>query len=627
MHDEHYPRPQLRRAHWRDLGGRWAFAYDDGARWQTPDEVHFDREIIVPFPPESAASGVGDPASHPVVWYGTRVELTEDERPRPGERRLLLHFGAVDYRARVWVNGQLVAEHEGGHTPFSADVTALAGGPELRIVVRAEDDPHDLAQPRGKQDWKEQPHSIWYRRTTGIWQPVWLESVSQTYLHELRWTPDLDREELRLQVRLNGAPPHPLQLRVRLSLRGRPLAQQTVALSGRQGSAVLPLNHTPLNPERQDLLWSPRHPNLIDAEVALLSEDGAVVDEVRSYAGMRSVEVQGGRFLLNGHPYYLRLVLAQNYWPESHLATPSPEALRREAELVKALGFNGVRIHQKIEDPRFLYWCDRLGLLVWGEAANAYRFTDESCERLTREWLEALRRDYSHPCIVAWVPLNESWGVPNLERDPAQRAFVKGLYHLTRALDPTRPVVANDGWQHVAGDILGIHDYALEGAVLRERYGTPEAIERTFAHVQPHFRNLLTAGHTRGEEAVMLTEFGGLSIRPGEGERWWGYGTVGTPEAFLEKYGDLVGAVLDCESLAGFCYTQLTDTEQETNGLLTASRQPKFDLAAARAINTRPSRAVPGDVLNEIHQAAQEEDRRRLAGSQEEPPVQPQHSG
>ncbi|WP_110885193.1 glycoside hydrolase family 2 protein [Deinococcus yavapaiensis] len=610
MHDDpHYPRPQLRRPEWRDLSGPWRFAFDDENSWRAPGDATFDREIQVPFPPESELSGLRETGYHAVVWYARRVDLSEAERPVRGERRLVLHFGAVDYRASVWVDGHLVATHEGGHTPFSADISEAVGRADgFEVVVRAEDDPRDLAQPRGKQDWQEVPHVIWYHRTTGIWQTVWLEVVPDMFVERLKFLPDVDRGELRLTARFNRDVSADASVHVKASLRGNVLARQVVYADGREAHAVLGLRHTSGTPERHDLLWSPKRPNLIDVEIELRDASGAVIDRVESYAGLRSAEVRDGQFLLNGFPYYLRLVLAQNYWPQSHLAAPSPGHLQREVELVKELGFNGVRIHQKIEDPRFLYWCDRVGLVVWGEIANAYVFDEDAQLRLTSEWLEAVRRDFNHPCVVAWVPLNESWGVPNLERDALQRHFVKGLYHLTKSLDPTRPVIGNDGWQHVAGDILGIHDYAFTGDVLRERYGSHEQLAHTFERVQPHFRRILTDGHTRRGEAVMLTEFGGLSLRPAESERWWGYGTVGSPDELLEKYRELVAAVLESNVLMGFCYTQLTDTEQETNGLLRADRTPKVDPAKLRAVNVGFAHSVPGDVINEIHTDAQRRD-------------------
>jgi beta-galactosidase/beta-glucuronidase len=602
--DSNHPRPQLTRTAWTDLCGSWRFAYDDAnvgldAGWAGKPEV-FDREIIVPFPPESEASGVADPSFHPVVWY--RRTFRVEERDRAG--RLLLHFGAVDYAARVWVNGRLVARHEGGHTPFSADITSALRDGEQEVVVRAEDRPTDLTQPRGKQFWEEKPRRIWYHRTTGIWQPVWLEPVPDTYITEARWTPDLDRGMLGLEVKLDRHPERPLRLRVRLVLGGVTLADDVYHVERADVRRDIALEPGGLTMSRERLLWSPSRPNLIDVELTLLDGE-APLDEVQSYAGVRSVGFSNGRFVLNGRPYYLRLVLEQGYWPESHIAAPSNDVLRREVELIKSLGFNGVRIHQKVEDPRFLYWCDKLGLLVWGEMANAFVFSQDAVEKLMREWLEVLRRDYSHPCIVTWVPLNESWGVPALERVPAQRDYVRGLYHLTKALDPTRPVIGNDGWEHLASDIWGVHDYALDGDTIRERYGTPEALERTLYTIQPHYRTIVLPEYHREGEPVILTEFGGISYAPAEGQRWFGYGTVSNPDEFLAKYEEIVGAVLECPTIAGFCYTQLTDTEQETNGLLLEDRTPKLDAEAVRAINRRTSEAIPGETLLNIQQAAE----------------------
>jgi len=601
---ELHPRPQLTRDRWTDLSGPWRFAFDDGdvgraQGWPERPE-RFDREILVPFPPESRASGIGETGYHPVVWYRRTFRRGDAER---GER-LLLHFGAVDYRADVWVNGKLVVRHEGGHTPFSADITDVLGDGEQEIVVRAEDDPTDLAQPRGKQDWEPAPHRIWYHRTTGIWQAVWLEPVPAIRVDGVRWLPDLDRGLLGVGVRLNAAPEAPLTLRLRLSARGELLADDRWLLDRAETRREVALDLGRVAMGRDKLLWSPRHPNLLDAEIALLDGDQEI-DRVGSYAGLRSCGVASGRFLLNGRPYYPRLVLAQNYWPESHLAAPSPEALRQEAELVRRLGFNGVRLHQKVEDPRFLAWCDRLGLLVWGEMANAYVFSPTAIERLTREWLEVLRRDANHPSIVTWMPLNESWGVPNLERDPAQRDYVRALYHLTKALDPSRPTIGNDGWELFASDIWGIHDYALDGETLRERYCTPDDLERTIREVQPAYRTIAFPEARRTGEPVMLTEFGGISHAPGAGQRWHGYGTVPSDEDFLAKYQELLDVVLEAPTISGFCYTQLTDTEQETNGLLTVDRQPKLDPAAIRAITYRPSKAVPADIIAEAQAAAE----------------------
>jgi hypothetical protein len=337
----------------------------------------------------------------------------------------------------------------------------------------------------------------------------------------------------------------------------------------------------------------------VEATVTLL-RDGRAVDEVASYVGLRSVTCSGGRFLLNARPHFLRMVLAQNYWPQSHLAAPSGQALREEVQWVKELGFNGVRIHQKIEDPRFLYWCDRLGVLAWGELPSAQAFDPDTVGRLTREWLEVLQRDASAPSLVAWVPFNESWGVPSLEDDPAQRDAVRALFHLTRAIDPTRPVIGNDGWEHLVSDIFGVHDYSASGAVLRERYGSAEAAEHTFAKIQPYYRSLMLAERVNADAPLMVTEFGGITFDPESQDFWNGYGAVHDATELLDRYTDLVTALLDSPVVTGFCYTQLTDTAQERNGLLDERRKPKVDPAAIRAVNRQPSAAVPADAIAEI---------------------------
>ncbi|MFO0579112.1 MAG: glycoside hydrolase family 2 TIM barrel-domain containing protein [Polyangia bacterium] len=578
-----HPQPQMTREAWRSLDGAWEFAYDDEARWRNPSEVAFDRRINVPFPPESPASGIGDPSFHAVVWYRRRVKLQPSERTQ----RLLLHFGAVDYQARVWCNGQLVTEHRGGHTPFTVDLTAaLVIDAEQEIVVRACDNPHDLAKPRGKQDWHEQPHEIWYPRTTGIWQTVWLEPVPETYIERLRWTPHLDHWAIGLSVLLDG-PGKGCELRVRLaSLSGEVLADDRYTMTHAELSRSIALPDPGIDDYRNRLLWSPENPVLIEADLELW-QGGERIDAVHSYTALRSVGTEGCRFMLNGRPYYLRMVLDQGYWPETHLAPPSTDALRRDVELVKTLGFNAVRKHQKLEDPRWLYFCDRLGLLVWGEMPSPYRFTRIAVERLVTEWMEAVQRDSSHPCIAAWVPLNESWGVPDLPINPAHRDYVRTLYNLTKTLDPDRPVVGNDGWEHVATDFITIHDYAAHPGVLYERYASPESVAKVLERQQPGGRPLTVAGFRVGDMPVILSEFGGIAYVP-QGEGGWGYSRAHGEAEFLQAYSDLLEAIHECSGLAGFCYTQLTDTFQEKNGLLFADRTPKADPAQlARATRGR----------------------------------------
>jgi beta-galactosidase/beta-glucuronidase len=567
-----YPRPQLQRREWQSLNGRWRFAIDAEATIARPSDVVWTQEIVVPYAPETPASGVHDTSLFRACWYARTIEV----RPLDAGQRLLLHFGAVDYRATVWVNGSLVGSHEGGYTPFSFDITdQVADQPSSEVTVRVEDDPADLAKPRGKQDWQHHPHSIWYPRTTGIWQTVWLEYVPAVRIAHIRWTPNLERWEIACAVEFEGVGHAPLTLRVTLRAGPLVLADDTYLIVRGEVHRRIALSDPGIDDYRNGLLWSPASPSLIDAELQLLDDSGAVVDQVSSYTALRSIATDVDRFVLNGRPYYLRLVLDQGYWPESGLTAPDDEALRHDVALAKAMGFNGVRKHQKIEDPRYLYWADRLGLVVWAEMPSTYRFTRESVHRATGEWMAAIRRDYSHPCIFAWVPFNESWGVPNLPQNVTERHYVHALYHLTKTLDPTRPVIGNDGWESVATDIIGIHDYDPDPEQLGRRYGAGEIRPRLFKYERPGGRALILEGDRHADQPIMLTEFGGIALADDAADTW-GYSRADTPDNLRVRYQALLAAVHSISLFAGFCYTQFADTYQEANGLLYADRTPKF---------------------------------------------------
>lgn len=573
-----YPRPQLVRRDWTNLNGEWDFAIDADAVWQTPSQVKWKRTIRVPFAPETPASGVHDTGFYQQIWY--RRTFTPPRLRR--NDRLILHFGAVDYHARVWVNGRLAAEHEGGYTPFSADITHLLGTTKSpTIEVCAADDPHDLAKPRGKQDWHLQAHGIWYNRTTGIWQTVWMEVVPALRIDAIGWRPNLDRGAMGLCVELSGGRVDGHQLRVRLKGPAGVNVDDTYRLQENVLEREIQLVQGTGDAGLVEMLWSPDHPQLIDAELELLDKSGKVCDRVTSYCAMRSVAVEGTHFLLNRRPLYLRMALDQGYWEETGMTAPGDEAIRRDVELAKDLGFNGVRKHQKIEDPRFLYWADKLGLLVWEELPSPMRFDSTMIRRATRDWTEAIRRDASHPCIVCWVPFNESWGVFDLPQSQAQRDLVRGMYHLTRSLDPTRPCIGNDGWEAVAGDILGIHDYERDPRRLEDRYDRDDDdFERMLQRDCPGGRMIMVDGYPRRGEPVMLTEFGGIgfSRKPGT----WGYYRVSTEQELAERYTQLLESVRKIPTLSGFCYTQLTDTYQEANGLLYMDRTPKFPIEQIR---------------------------------------------
>jgi beta-galactosidase/beta-glucuronidase len=577
----------LERPQWTNLNGRWDFSIDHDAQLTSPDAVKWDGGIEVPFSPETPASGVHDGRLYKAVWYRRSFDAPKVGR----DQRLILHFGAVDYEATVWVNGSMAARHEGGYTPFSADVTDLLakGGPQT-VVVQAKDDPADLAKPRGKQDWKLEPHSIWYHRTTGIWQTVWLEVVPATYLASLRWTPNVERWEIGLDVRFAGEQRDDLQLRVRLKAKDQLLADDTYAVTGPELARAISLSDPGIDDYRNELLWHPDNPNLIEAELQLLDGKGRTLDTVRSYTALRHIALLGDRFVLNGKPYPLRLVLDQGYWPDSGLTAPDDEALRLDVELVKAMGFNGVRKHQKIEDPRFLYWADRLGMFVWGEMPSCYRFSKQTVQRLATQWTEAVLRDVSHPCVIAWVPINESWGVPDLPDSPAQRHLIQSLYHLTKALDPTRPVIGNDGWEAAATDIVAIHDYDADPKRVAARYSAQGAdgVGRLLRHERPGFKVLMLEGFQYQNQPVMLTEFGGIAFSDRAGS--WGYSRAENAAEFSRQYYNLLSAVRSLPLLAGFCYTQFTDTYQEANGLLYMDRTPKFPINEI-AVATRGARS------------------------------------
>ena len=593
-----YPRPQLVRDSWQSLNGTWDFAFDDERRYSGPaDGIEWTHRILVPFAPEAPASGIGDTGFHQSCWY-----RREFDAPR-GDDRVILHFGAVDYSARVWINGIFVVEHSGGHTPFKADIThALKNNGRQLVIVQAVDDPHDLAKPRGKQDWLRDPHSIWYPRTTGIWQTVWLERVAGTFISTLRWTPSFEGFEIGCEVRVDGVLYEDLMVEVTIRHGDIVLADDMYKLVGQEAIRKIALSDPGIDDSRNELLWSPERPTLLDAALTLF-HNGRELDRVTSYTALREFAINRDRLMLNGRPYPLRMVLDQGYWPDTLMTAPSDAALRRDVELAKAMGFNGVRKHQKIEDPRYLYWADKLGLLVWEEMPSAYRFSVKAVTHMVREWTEAIERDYSHPCVIVWVPFNESWGVPNLTAIQPHRNAVEALYHLTKTLDATRPVIGNDGWEASATDILGIHDYDCDPAKLRTRYEVTDPVRTLFDQRRPGGRILTLDGFPHRGQPIVLTEFGGIAFdKNATGGHTWGYSRAFSEESFYTLYRSLLEVVNTTFMFSGFCYTQFADTFQEANGLLCADRTPKIPLdqisAATRNVrlesDVSPTIAPPG---------------------------------
>ena len=531
-----YPRPALRRAEWQNLNGEWEFG--------AGEEPVFDRRIVVPYCPESDLSGIGRRAGD-VVWYRRRFDAPEAER-------LHLHFGAVDYRATVWVNDVEVARHEGGHSPFTAEVTAAARTGENVLVVRAEDPLSDKTIPRGKQYWTETPEGIFYTATTGIWQSVWLEPLPARHVTRLSLVPDLRGGAVDFEV----DPGTDLVV----TLDGEVVGRSSGEAQGR------------IRLERAEP-WHPDSPRLYGVEARLGQ------DRVESYFGLRTVEARDGRFWLNGQPFIQRLVLDQGYFPGGLLTAASDEDLRRDIDLAKAMGFNGARKHQKAEDPRWLYWADVLGFLVWSEMPSFHKFTPEAGRRLAAEWTEIVQRDRGHPSIVAWVVANESFGLDQVGAEERSR-YTSNLYRLTHDLDGTRPVVSNDGWEHSRSDLCTLHDYSPP-ADMQRRYRALQGALDGGASGHPAY----DAGHAYRGEPVIVSEFGGLRIA---GSGGWGWLEVGDQAEFLQAYRGLVDALMEPGPVEGFCYTQLTDVEQEQNGLLTADRLPKLEPELLRPVTQTP---------------------------------------
>lgn len=578
-----YPRPQFVRDSWVNLNGEWQFEFDDACegtkqKWHK-GEKDFSQTIQVPFAFQSQLSGIGTNEFHDVVWYRRELEIPQTFE----NKRILLHFGAVDYLASVWVNGILVATHEGGHTPFHADITDALQDANNQLVVKAVDFSQDVTLPRGKQYWKADSASIFYTRTTGIWQTVWMEAVSaNAYLDKVKMTPDIDAKQIEISYEIEGIDAHSAskhQLKVDISFKGELVSEDVYGIRSGTGTRKIRLND--FNDHGLGGWWTPENPNLYDVTFTLLT-DNEVEDVVSSYFGMRKVSIEDGKLCLNNRPYFLKMVLDQGYFPDGNLTPPSDNAIKQDIELTKAMGFNGARKHQKLEDPRFLYWCDVLGLVVWSEAANAYEYSDKYVGQFTREWMASMERDYNHPSIIAWVPLNESWGVPNIQIDKLQQQHALTMYHLSKSLDPMRPVISNDGWEMVTTDLYAIHDYEWREEVLAERYSSKEKA----VHAMPANRRIFVEGFPYQDQPILITEFGGIAYKKSEWEGW-GYSGADNDEDYEQKLRAVIRPLLNSGVVQGYCYTQLTDVEQEINGLLTYDRKPKIPVEIIKAINDR----------------------------------------
>lgn len=577
----YHPRPQFIRADWELLDGAWHFKFDDeeiGILKKWYEGLNDYLEIKVPFTYETSLSGINDHEHHNVVWYERQIELLKEEN-------YVLNFEGVDYFCQVWLNGQLIGTHKGGYERFSFDIGAYTKLGMNTLTIRVEDS-ISCEQPRGKQRWLKDNFGCWYVQTTGIWKSVWLEEVSTVRFKQVKMTPNIDEDTILLEPAIEGA---------LFEGKNKFMFEAIIHFAGElvcEYKGSLYHNMQPISLDTRlfeddnwgTKQWSPQTPNLYDITFKLYDENANKLDEVDSYFGMRKIMIDNGQILLNNRVLYQRLILDQGYWRESGITPPSVEALEEDINQIIKMGYNGLRKHQKIEDERFLYLCDKKGMLVWSEMPSTYSYNDEALENFTKEWLTIVKQYYNHPSIITWVPFNESWGIKNIDYDRKQQNFVDGIYHLTKAIDSDRPVITNDGWVHTISDILTLHDYEELGSVLLERYKEKKEIvenKRQFNKERFAFAN----NYHYKNQPIIISEFGGIAFSNKTG---WGYGNqVETKSDFIDRFENIHEAIQSLPYVSGYCYTQLTDVEQEVNGLLTTERNPKINLDEVKRINMK----------------------------------------
>ena len=591
-----YPRPQFERADWQNLNGRWTYIFDfsdTGFQRGYQASTGFDGSITVPFAPESELSGVGYKDYISNIWYHRTISIPQEW----AGKNIRLNFGAVYYTSEVYIDGQFVGRHFGGSSSFSYDITRfVSDGKEHNLVVKASSDLRSGLQGAGKQSLQYASHACNYTRTTGIWQTVWMEPVSPAGLQNVQVITDIDQKQVIVHpwffAETSGH-----TLKVTLIEGEKTVVSKTVRASN---------NSTVVLPVRKVRLWSPEDPFLYDLVYEVIDAEGNVVDRIDSYTGMRKVHIEGNKVYLNNQPYYQRLVLDQGFYPDGIWTAPSDEALKKDIELSMQAGFNGARLHQKVFEERYYYWADRLGYLTWGESASWGMDANDplAARNFLAEWEECVVRDRNHPSIVTWTPMNEEFWPDDVQYP----RFSEDIYTLTKQLDPTRPVnLCSGGVLTVHTDIWTAHHYEQDPAKLKDIvYNGGKMYSLMPQTYKGRIRNIgfndVGAGTTYdwqeydGKMPYILDEFGGIKWVKDQDRQAvnsqtvsWGYGQA--PRSLEEFYARLEGMVDALLSLSGqmcgYCYTQLTDVEQEENGVYFYDRSPKFDMSRINAIFSR----------------------------------------
>lgn len=568
-----HPRAHFQREKFLLLDGVWDFAFDEGRilekEGMSEGKGPWDRKIRVPFSYEYKDSLIGEKEHRDVIWYKKEVNLT---KVTPS---LLLGFNAVCYEADVWVNGHHVAHHIGSFSAFVTDIAPFAKVGNNVIVVRCYA-PLDPSLPRGKQSWTGKPFSCWYTPNSGIWQSVFIDEAGEDYFDDYSITPDIDTNSFFGEiVTMKGLADKAI---IRASHDGKLVKEEKVSLDGRHTRYRVCFMES--NFVDEDTFWSPEHPYLYDLEFVLLA-DGKEVDKFHTHLGMRKISIsKDGTILLNNKIVYQRLVLDQGYWQDSGLTAPSIDALRNDIYLAKEMGFNGARKHQKIENPYYYYFADELGFLTWCEMPSAYNFCREEATLLSSQWVEAVKLASKFSSVIVYVPFNESWGVRKIATDVSQQSLAKSTYYLTKALDNSRLVSTNDGWENLTeSDVISIHDYSFDGVEFASRYAK-EKVETAFQTFRPVFAN----GEKYHNQPLIMSEFGGISLKSSLDSGCWGYNNAAAGEEELLIRLDKLIAEIKKAPFQGYCYTQLTDVQQEVNGFLDANHQPKVDLSKLKKI-------------------------------------------
>lgn len=584
-----YPRPQMVRKQWTNLNGEWDFCFDDGTQDCSANKNGFDasHKIRVPFAYQCEDSGIGCVDQYPTVWYQRDIDLSFDEN-----QRVLLQLEGSDYVTEVFVNGISCGVQHGAYHRQAYDLTDACVQGTNKLVIRV-DDSYDPSVPRGKQRSFDRDYGCWYVGVSGLYKTAWLEVVNRYRVNGFKLTPNTEQNVLSAEF--DCALPsndeffaeHDVRLTCVASFEGEQVASVTTRVMSTSPSQNIWLG-------TQKHLWGVGEPNLYDLAVTL-SVDGVACDEIGSYFGMRKIEYGNGEVLLNDAPLYQKLILDQGYWHTSNITPPSEAALEKDIDDMLAMGFNGCRKHQKVEDERFLYHADIRGYIVWAEMPSAYTriwIDDHACqyaipsqtrEDFANEWMLAVKQQYNHACVLCWVPINESWGVEDILFDKAQQDYANELYCRTAEYDPMRPIITNDGWEHTISDYLTIHHYTQSGAELEQFFNTVDkCTQRVF---DGHHKGAFADGYAYDGQPILISEFGGTSFVKDLGGNKWGYGeAVRSDEEFIARFASLIDGIYANPHVKGFCYTQLSDVFHEVNGLMTFDRKPKEPFATIKAI-------------------------------------------